>query len=395
MKMLHTGDWHIGRHLNQHALLEDQRHALGQLLTLIRREQPDVLIVAGDLYDRALAPREAMTLVDTVLTEVVLDLAIPAIVIGGNHDGRERLDYGSAILRQKGLHMIGTYRPIVTPILLTGKGDAAPVAFWPVPFVKPVEYRDLTGSGNIPDYNAMYREIVSDITARMNPDIPNVLVTHGLILSDVPQDGDIDDSVRPIEIGGVSYADAGIFDAFDYVALGHLHRPQKVGSDRIRYAGSLLKYSFSEVDQKKSVTLVDLDTCNRQALPAITAFPIEGLRDLRVIRGTFDELTSLSAYTAPHRDDYLRVILTDKVRVPNPMEGLRQVYPNVLEMGYEGSQSLDGGGRQQRIKEHLENPMTLLADFYQAIRGEALPEAESALARELFDQIPEDDDATA
>lgn len=395
MKMLHTGDWHIGRHLNQHALLEDQRHALGQLLTLIRREQPDVLIVAGDLYDRALAPREAMTLVDTVLTEVVLDLAIPTIVIGGNHDGRERLDYGSAILRQKGLHMIGTYRPVVTPILLTGKNDATPVAFWPVPFIKPVEYRDLTSSEHIPDYNAMYREIVSDITARMNPDIPNVLVTHGLILSDVPQEGDIDDSVRPIEIGGVSYADAGIFDAFDYVALGHLHRPQKVGSDRIRYAGSLLKYSFSEVDQKKSVTLVDLDTCNRQALPAITAFPIEGLRDLRVIRGTFDELTSLSAYTAPHRDDYLRVVLTDKVRVPNPMEGLRQVYPNVLEMGYESSRSLDGDGRQQRIKEHLENPMTLLADFYQAIRGEALPEAESTLAHELFDQISEDDDATA
>ncbi len=394
MKILHTGDWHIGRHLNQHALLEDQRHALDQLLALIRREQPDVLIVAGDLYDRALAPREAMTLVDAVLTEVVLDLAIPAIVIGGNHDGRERLDYGSAILRQKGLHMIGTYRPIVAPILLTGKNDAAPVAFWSVPFIKPVEYRDLTGSEHIPDYNTMYRDIVSGITARMNPDIPNVLVTHGLILSGVPREGDIDDSVRPIEIGGVSYADAGLFDAFDYVALGHLHRPQKVGSDRIRYAGSLLKYSFSEVRQKKSVTLVDLDVRHRQTPPAVTCFPIEGLRDLRVIRGSFDELTSLSAYTAPRRDDYLRVVLTDQTRVPNPMEGLRRVYPNVLEMAYESSQSLSGSGRQRRIKEHLENPMTLLADFYQTIRGEALPEPESALAHELFTQISEDDDAT-
>lgn len=384
MKILHTSDWHIGRQLDQHNLLEDQRFVLNGLIDIIKAERPDVLIIAGDLYDRTVPSREALALVDDVLSEIVLKLSVPTIVIGGNHDGRERLDYNAGILRRNGLYMIGTYQANQEPIVLHSADNLLPVAFWPVPFIKPVEYRNRLKLHDIPDYNAMYADIVARIKKQMTHDMPNVLITHGLILSGMPQDGDIDDSVRPIEIGGVSYADASLFSDFDYVALGHLHRPQKVGSDRVRYAGSLLKYSFSEITQKKSVTLVEIDPAKPMAAPAIKQIALPYLHDVREITGKFDELTGLSAYTQQNREDYLRVVLTDETRVVNPMENLRQIYPNVLELAYAHTRTVDGSTRQARIKEHLSDPMRLFEAFYQYVRETPLPEAEADAARELF-----------
>lgn len=394
MKILHTGDWHIGRLLDQHSLIDDQRHALEGFLTIVHDVNPDVILIAGDLYDRAIPPREALELVDTVLTRLILDDHIPVIVIGGNHDGRSRLDYGSAILARKGLYFRGAYDPDAGPIEITGRGETTPTAFWPVPFIKPVEYHTTCSTDSIPDYNDMYADIVAHIRPRMNPEQSNVLISHGLILSAPPSGDTLDDSVRPIEIGGIAYASSHLFSDFDYVALGHLHRPQKVGSNRIRYAGSLLKYSFSEVNQKKSVAVVTLDP-KRQTLPDIALIPIPAKRDLRIISGPFDDLTGLAAYTQENRDDYIKAVLTDKIRVTNPMDGLREVYPNVLEMTYAHSQTVDGTDKQRRIKEHLNDPMMLFADFYETIRGASLPDEEAALAKTLFDAAHADNEHPA
>ncbi len=393
MKILHTGDWHIGRVLDQHSLIDDQRYALQGFLTIVHDVQPDVILIAGDLYDRAIPPREALELVDETLTHLILDDHIPVIVIGGNHDGRSRLDYGSAILARKGLYFRGAYDPEAGPIEITGQGDTVPTAFWAVPFIKPVEYHTAAKTESIPDYNGMYADIVAQIRPKMNFDQPNVLISHGLILSAPPTAGTLDDSVRPIEIGGIAYASSHLFSDFDYVALGHLHRPQKVGSNRIRYAGSLLKYSFSEVNQKKSAAVVTLDP-NRQTLPEVELIPIPAKRDLRIISGPFDDLTGLAAYTQENRDDYIKAVLTDKIRVTNPMDGLREVYPNVLEMTYAHSQTVDGTDKKRRIKEHLNDPMTLFSDFYETIRGEALPEEEATLAKSLFDAAHAEDGET-
>jgi exonuclease SbcD len=390
MKILHTGDWHIGRTLNQHSLLEDQAFALDGLLTILDREHPDVLLIAGDLYDRAVPSRDAMRLVDHTLTEILLKKKIPIIIIGGNHDGRERMDFANDILRERGLYIVGQFTPAIDPIILNSPDG--PVAFWPVPFIKPVEYRDITHCAETPDYNGMYEAILKDITIRHNPVIPNVLITHGLVLSGVPKDGDIDESVRPIEIGGISYARSELFTDFDYVALGHLHRPQKVGCDSIRYAGSLLKYSFSEIHQKKSVTLVDV----KKDTPAqIRTIPLPFRHDLRVITGEFDELTGLAAYTHPDREDYLRIILTNRERVPNPMEELRCVYPNIMEMGYENAKTRIGGALQENIKKHLSDPMALFLDFYQTIHGEEPTPEQIAFVKQSFNAIKEEDHATA
>lgn len=385
MKIIHTSDWHIGRQLDQHSLLGDQRYTLNGFIDILKEERPDVVIIAGDLYDRAVPSRDALSLADEVLSTIILDLSIPTIVIGGNHDGRVRLDYQSDILKKNGLYMIGTYRPDAQPVILQAKSDRSPVAFWPVPFVKPVEYRAITGADATPDYNGMAKAITENIAKRMPPDMPNVLITHGLVLSRPPKDSDIDDSVRPLEIGGISYADATLFSDFTYVALGHLHRPQKVGSDRIRYAGSLLKYSFSEIHQKKSVTRVSIDPDAPEKAPAISEIALPFVHDVREITGKFDELTGLSAYTQKDREDYLRVVLTDEIRVANPMENLRQIYPNVLELSYAHSRTVDGSLRKAQIKRHLSNPMQLFTDFYETVRGVALPEAEAKAARDLFE----------
>lgn len=384
MKILHTGDWHIGRTFNQHSLIEDQACALDGLITILKAREPDVLVVAGDLYDRSVPSREAINLVSRILSTIILDLKIPTIIIGGNHDGGDRLDFGNEILKNNGLYIIGSFKTPIEPIVIDG--EDGPAAFWPVPFIKPVEYRDTVGLRETPDYNEMYESILEGIIGRLNPVIPNILITHGLVLSGLPDDPDsyIDDSVRPIEIGGISYADAKLFKDFDYTALGHLHRPQKVGSSRIRYAGSLLKYSFSEVNQHKSYAIVDV---KKDTEPEVELLPVPYLHDVRIISGDFDELTGLAAHTQPNTDDYLRVILTNKLRVPNAMEDLRYVYPNIMEMAYENSLTRTGGGAQENIKRHLADPMALFSDFYAAIHGEEPGDASMAIVKQIFEEI--------
>lgn len=384
MKILHTSDWHIGRSLNQRSLMEDQRAAVEGFLEQVRAEKPQVILMAGDLFDRSIPGRDALALVNHALEVLVLDLGIPTIIIGGNHDGGERLGYASGILEKKGLYVVGQYAPQQPPIIL--EDQAGPVAFWTVPYVKPVEYRDITGEDHILDYDTMYQAILKEIEGRMDPRHRQVLVTHAMVLSGLPDDTTLDDSVRPLEIGGISYARSQYFDAFDYVALGHLHRPQKIGSPHIRYAGSLLKYSFSEIHQKKSITLVDLDgkgQLTTRQLPPTT------LRDVRSITGALDDLTTAQAQAQPGREDYLRVLLTDTVRRLSPMETLKKAYPNVLEMSYLQLETATGEKKVKRIKEHLGDPLALFEDFYHSIHGVPMDDEKRALAARIMEECHE------
>lgn len=386
MKILHTSDWHIGRTLNEKSLLEDQEAMLTQLLAWLDRERPDILLVAGDIYDRSVPSKEALGLVDTVLSEIILRLGIPVLLIGGNHDGRERLAMNGGILEKQGLHIAGNYLPGQEPVTL---GDEwGEVCFWSVPFIKPVEYRSLMKLEKTMGYDEMYREITAEITGRMDTSKRNVLVSHGLILGNMADIQTIDDSVRPIEIGGIEYACAEIFEAFDYVALGHLHRPQKALWDKVRYSGSLLKYSFSEWNQKKSVTLVELGEKGALSLEPVSFKP---LRDLRVIHGRLGELTALEAYETEGREDYLKVILEDQERLVNPMDKLRRVYPNVLEMAYEKREKTEAQKSSRRIKERIQDPLKLFEDFYTFVNGEAMQADEQAVITELLETTMEEE----
>lgn len=386
MKILHTSDWHIGRSLNEKSLLEDQACALESFLDCVKDWRPDVVVVAGDIYDRSVPSKEALALADEVFSRLILEFKVPVLVIGGNHDGRERLAFSGGILKRQGLYIAGNYTGDPRPITLE---DAfGPVDFWPVPFIKPVEYKNLVAESQVFDYEGMYADIVGQIKCRMTPGRRNVLVTHGLILGGAVDLETIDDSVRPIEIGGIDFARAEIFSDFDYVALGHLHRPQRVGMEKIRYSGSLLKYSFSEWLQKKSLTLVELAA---DGGVQVDQAPVQTLRDLRVIRGSLAELTSAEAYEDAGREDYLKVILTDETRLVNPMEKLRRVYPNVLEMAYEKREKSGAALRKKAVKERIQDPAALFADFYAFIHDTPLPEAEGALFKEVLQEIQEEE----
>ena len=386
MRILHTSDWHIGRTLNEKSLLEDQRVALEGVLSCVRENRPDVVVIAGDIYDRSVPSKEAMTLVDQVFSELILEIGVPVMVISGNHDGRERLAFSGGILKHQGLYIAGLFPDKLEPVTL--KDQWGEVDFWLVPFIKPVEYRSQFKDQEILDYEGMYATIIEKIKEQMSPERRHVLVTHGLILGGVVDLETIDDSVRPIEIGGIDFARSALFEAFDYTALGHLHRPQKVGLEKIRYAGSLLKYSFSEWQQKKSLTLIDLGADGKIEVQTPSITP---LRDLRVIRGSLEELTDRSVYDHEGREDYLKVILTDKTRLINPMEKLRKVYPNVLEMSYEKKAVSSAGKRRAVVKERIQDPMALFEDFYSFIHDEALPVAEKEMFAELLTEIHEEE----
>ena len=380
MKILHTGDWHLGRLLNQRSFLEDQTYALDGLITLISNEKPDVVLIAGDLYDRFIPPKEAVSLMDHCFSRIVLDLKIPVIAIGGNHDGGERLNFASGILEQRGLHIHGTYDLQRPPVVLSDPwGD---VAFWSVPFLKPVEYKNITGE-SVEDFDEMYAGILSHLAKQMNPNIRNILITHGMVLSGDPEENPLDDSVRPLNIGGVSYAKSSRFDAFDYVALGHLHRPQKVGREGIRYSGSLLKYSFSEVNQKKSVTMIDLK--NKGNL-TINTLPLPHLRDLRIISGYLDDLIAPENREKPESQDYLKIVLKDETRKIQPMDTLKKVYPNALEMSYENLEISTPQSKGNAIKEQLDQPLELFTKFYELIHGFPLNEEKKQVVKSIMEE---------
>ena len=251
MKFIHTSDWHIGKIVNQTYMTADQKFYLNKLQEFIAAEKPDALLIAGDVYDRAVPPVEAVEALDQFLSNIVLDLQVPVLIIAGNHDSPDRLNFGSGILEAKGLHIAGRFRKEIRKITLPDQHG--PVHFFLVPYAPPVAVRDVLGREEIHDHDTAMRAIIESIHAVWDPTARNVLVTHGFVTgSEAPE---LSDSEKPLSfaaaIGGVDNVDASLFAGFSYTALGHLHGPQKVGSDRIRYAGSMLKYSFSEATRKK------------------------------------------------------------------------------------------------------------------------------------------------
>ncbi len=369
MKILHSADWHLGRYLHGASLLEDQRLILDQFFDLARTEQVDVVVIAGDIYDRAIPPSEAVALLDSVLTRLVVDAGIPTIVIAGNHDSAERIGFGGRIFAQRGLTLRGTLNNLSPVVLSDAHGE---VAFHPLPYVEPLFARHLPGGEDVTDHQAAMTHLMSLLKAQRVPGQRNVLVGHAFVTG-----GSESDSERPLSVGGSGRVGADSFDGFDFVALGHLHRPQSIGSDRIQYSGSLLKYSFNEVDQAKSVSLVELGA---DGVPVTKRVALKPRRDLRIITGTLVELLG-QPDAVLSRDDYLCAQLTDTSPVLEPMLRLREVYPNILDMqlarqaeGQVGA--ISGGDHRQRKPE----------DLFRAFHRDMLGEEISPQALDVFNQ---------
>jgi exonuclease SbcD len=321
MRFLHTADWHLGKLLHGEHLTAEQRSLLHQLCTIVDEESPDVILMAGDVYDRSVPPSDAVELLDDVLSELVLELDTPVVAISGNHDSPDRLDFGSRILRGQGLHVFS--KPTAEPSAVTIEDEHGPVHLIGLPYAEPPRARHVFEDSEIKTHD----EVVAAQAEAARDMLPgrerSVAVAH--VFS---KGGELADSERPLAVGGAETVHASRFDGFDYVALGHLHRRQSVEDGRIEYAGSLMKYSFDETGHSKSVNLVEMD---EEGGCTVERISLEPERDLRRIEGTLSEIQS-GADPDENRQDYIWVTLQDEGPVVDAMSRVRETYPNALHV---------------------------------------------------------------
>ncbi len=371
MRILHTSDWHLGRLFHEVHLTEEQAHVLGQLVELARDMRPDVVVVAGDVYDRAVPPPDAVCLLNDVLSRLVLEVGVTVILTAGNHDSPDRLGFGSSIMESRGLHISARLEGEVRPVILQDRHG--PVYFYPLPYAEPAVVRERLGLDAIRDHQSAMEALVGRIKQGRPPGVRSVLIAHAFVAG-----GRESESERPLSVGGAGAVEASCLEGFDYVALGHLHRPQQVGDKGIHYSGSLLKYSFSEAGQSKCVKLIDLDDRGRCSLETISLTP---RHDVRTISGYLNDLVE-HPEQGPGREDFLSVALLDTGALYDPMGKLREVYPNVLHLP---PRTLAGeeAGRGPTIDHRKMTETGLFAAFYREVTGEAL----SAEQRKTFIEV--------
>ncbi len=370
MRILHTADWHLGKIVNDYSMIEDQRHYLNKLIDHIKDKQVDAFIVAGDLYDRSLPSKEAVSLADEILTRIIEELQIPVLVTSGNHDSSERLEYGSRLLSTNHLYIEGTVKEATRKVTIQDTN------FYLLPFTEPILIRQLVHDDSIRTMEDVTRYQIDKIKEDMDDTKVNILIAHGYVINGTPDSVEETDSERPLNIGTVEYIPSELLEDFDYVALGHLHKPQKVKHDKIRYSGSLLKYSKSESMHQKRVPLIDI-TKDQLEIEMVSVKP---LHDMRILKGTFAELIKGSS------TDYIFFELEDKDIILDPMNQLRRRYPNAMGLEY--------ANRQEAISSklnHTQNDLEqlsltdLFADFYQEYTQLTLSEDDTTIINQAFE----------
>lgn len=376
MKFLHLADLHLGKRVNGFSMLEDQAHILRQILAILDDERPDGVLIAGDVYDKSVPSVEAVELLDGFLTEL-RTRGVPVLLISGNHDSPERLAFGGRVMDSCGIHISPVYDGALAPVTLQ---DAfGPVHVWLLPFVKPAHVRRWFPDADIESYTDAMAEAVAhmdiDTAAR------NVLVTHQFVT------GGARSGSEELSVGGTDNVDSGVFAPFDYVALGHLHGAQHIGRETIRYAGSPLKYSFSEARQHKSVTVVTLGEKGDVQVRTVALTP---LRELREIRGSYDELTARSFYEhTTYRSDYLHLILTDEQDVFDAMSRLRTIYPYLMTLDYDNARTRAAGGMSVPAETERRTPLELFEALYTRQNHQPMSEVQRAYIAQLMEQIME------
>jgi exonuclease SbcD len=415
MRILHTSDWHLGRLFHGVHLTEDQAYVLEQVIDTAGSASPDVILVSGDVYDRAVPPGEAVSLLDDVLSRLVLGLKIPVIMIAGNHDAPDRLGFGSRLMKERGFHVAGPFSGSVKPVVLEDK--AGQVCFYPLPFAEPAVMREKLGDPSLKDHDSAMRAAVSAIRDHHLPDARSVLLAHAFVVG-----GAESESERPLSVGGSGTVSASCFDGFDYVALGHLHRPQGIAITRtrdtgaqrtgatgardvgdpgtrvagavpihasaapIQYAGSLMKYSFSEAAHEKCIKLVEMDESGKCT---IENMPLRPRYDVRSIEGNLEQVLS-EGTSSPDREDFLSVTLLDEGVIYDAIGKLREVYPNVLEIRRPFLMPAgDVGTKRYDHREHSE--AELFEAFYKQTTGEILSGEQGQAFSSIVDKLRRDD----
>ena len=376
MKLIHLSDLHIGKRVNEFSMLEDQEYILRKILNIIDEEKPDAVLIAGDVYDKSVPSAEAVQLFDDFLVRLA-KRSLHTFVISGNHDSAERIAFGGRLMDISGIHMSPVYDGKVLPISLEDENGR--VNFYMLPFVKPSNVRRFFEEEQIESYTDAIRVAAENMN--INTEERNVIITHQFVTGAERSDSE------DVSVGGSDNVDASVFEKFDYVALGHIHGPQNIGSERIRYCGTPLKYSFSEANHKKSVTVVTLGKKDELEIRTVELTP---KRDMREIKGSFDEIVLKENYENTNREDYMHITLTDEEDIPDAIGKLRVVYPNLMKLDYDnkrtrGSHSID-------TIEDIEHrsPLDLFAEFFEMQNNQPMSEEQFAFSKNLIESIWED-----
>ncbi|WP_394150960.1 exonuclease SbcCD subunit D [Vibrio maritimus] len=375
MKFIHTSDWHLGRQFHNVSLLDDQKHVLEQIKHYLATSDIDALLIAGDVYDRSVPPTSAIEVLDEFLNHVVQELAIPVIMISGNHDGAKRLGFGSRQFGQAGLHIISSLEQITTPIEITDK-QGHTVFFYGLPYADPEQVRHHY-KVSVSNHDEAHQYMAEQLNAVVDYSKQNVLMSHCFI------DGaQTCESERTLSIGGADRVSYEHFKQFDYVALGHLHQAQKRGAEYIRYSGSIMKYSFSEQFHNKGMTLVELSPGKTE--PVISTIPLTAPHDMRIIEGDLLDLIEQGKQD-PNADDYLLVRLTDKHAILDPMAKLREVYPNVLHLEKPGM--LIGVETEMGQARLGRSEIDMFQDFFLEVQGDAMTEDQTDMVSDVLQSL--------
>ena len=378
MKLIHLSDLHLGKRVNEFSMLEDQAFILKQILEIADREKPDGVLLAGDLYDKPVPPAEAVGLLDWFLTELSAR-KIAVFAISGNHDSAERIAFGSRLMGDRGVFLSPVYDGTVEKVEM--QDEYGTVCVYLLPFLKPAVVRSVWKhkADQIRTYDDALRMVVSSIPS--DPSQRNLLVSHQFVT------GASRCESEEIFVGGLDNIDVSMFDAFDYVALGHIHSPQHIGRETVRYCGTPLKYSFSEAGQQKSITVVEL---KEKGDISISTIPLRPLRDLRKIKGTYLEVTARDFYAGTNTSDYLQITLTDEEDIPDGLQKLRIIYPNLMRLEYDNRRTRENQEILQVQAMEEKSELELFEEFYELQNNQPMSQEQRDFSRELIQNLKEE-----
>ena len=411
MRFLHTADWHLGRIFYGQYLTDDQAHVLeNQFFSILKDEKIDGILLAGDVFDRAVPPIEAIELWDSIITRLAMDYKVPLFVVSGNHDGAERLEVGRSMLSRSGIHIWGSPHHALQPFEFEGADGK--VAICPMPFSEPRRIGDALGLGaivskpvdidmsedslfsyvetdeqepaslNLHNYDQMYQAWSDYLIKQVPKGMRSIAISHAFVMG-----GDVGGSERTLSIGGSEQVSPQVFKDFQYTALGHLHGPQRMGADYIRYSGSPLKYSFDEHTQKKSFTIVDMNT---KGQVDISTIPVDAKRDVVILEGYFEDLLNNKELQAKHKDDYVQARLLDTMPIMDGMAKLRQVYHRCMTIDLVGRVAAPIADMGDAVFKEL-NERELFNQFAESVWKEPLTEREQQYINSVWDRILKED----
>lgn len=375
MKFLHTGDLHIGKTLHEFPLLEDQKYILKQIIQIAEAEKTDAVLLAGDIYDRSIPPVEAVSLLDDFLTELT-SKNIMVLAVSGNHDSGERLSFMSSVLEKQNIFIAGNSVEPLRRIEWEKNGEQ--ITFVLLPFVKPAE----VGAKSTDEAVRLILDREGLNGENTEKHHKYVLITH-FFVTDAGKTPELSDSESPVHVGGIDNVEASAFSFFDYVALGHIHKPQKIGAGEIYYAGTPLKYSFSETQQEKSVVITEIGKEEMN----VRRVPLKPLRDMRKIKGSMEELMKPEVVSLADAGDYIQATLTDKEELIDPIGTLRSVYPNIMQIVLEKNEQKSGETGQRAAQISQKSTLELFEEFFELLRGEKMDEARREEVREALEEV--------